>query len=260
MIRFILFIFSLFIFQISNAQFDKDKYTESLLKKGLISIEGGIGIPFQEFASTSPSNARAGYAMTGYSFSASFKYAIVPTFGLSLKYFSTTNPFDVQKMNADLNSGSSYTSTFASDPYYLSGLMLGPTYIFPTSKMNFETSIFVGKLSGTLPANTTQFSPPIPYPISINGMQQMTKFVNTYQTSYTASDYAVSFEAAIRYMISKNLIISASADVIICDLTFRSITQYFTDTAGNTLYTNLPDYLQPFRLVHLKLGIGYQFD
>lgn len=271
MIRFILFLLSILFFQICEAQldrdrqlsFDRDKYEENLIKKGLITVEGGIGIPFNEFASKSIASNTSGYAQNGFNITLSFRYAFTPTLGATFKFLNTSNPFDAQTYQNQLNQNSApYILNYStlSTNYQINGFMAGPTYIIPSRKMNFETSVCVGYLNGTLPANSLTFTPGLPVQLNTTSGVINTKILNFSQTAYSASNFAVSFDIAFRYMLSKNLIFTASADVLITDLTFKSMMQSLTDTAGYIYTGSIPDYLQPFRLIHLKIGIGYQFE
>ena len=240
-----------------------DFIKDDFLSKTYLGVNVGFGIPFNEFSSTNINTSTSGYAKTGFTYNFIFRYAFTPSFGTTLKFLNSSNSFDAQTYQNNMNQYySKYNSSasFTSDPYQINGFMIGPTFILPSPKMNFETSIYIGDLTGTLPANSISFSPPLP--VSFNTSQGIvnTKVSSLTQSVYTANNFAVSFDIAFRYLVSKNLILSASADVVFCDLTFKSIQQLLTDTAGNIYAGSLPNYSQPFRLVHLNIGIGFQLD
>ncbi|MFI5221454.1 MAG: hypothetical protein ACHQK8_03940 [Bacteroidia bacterium] len=231
---------------------ERDKYEEMFISKSVLSAEIGIGIPFKEFGLKDLNNDRSGYAINGFSYSFSFRYAFYPSLGMTLKYFNTTNAIDVQRLQSDLNQAySPYSVIYSADPYILNGFMIGPTYITSSSNWSLETSICAGYLYGVLPQNSLHYTPPVPV--------YQWKFTDETTSSSSAINYGMSLDLAVKYKLSQSFVLSASADVMICDLTFRNISKTFTDTAGNVYSGNLDSYLQPFRLIHLRAGIGYQF-
>ena len=61
-------------------------------------------------------------------------------------------------------------------------------------------------------------------------------------------------------MVAKNVILSAQGDVLITDQTYNNITTYLSNNTGNYYITPTTNYMQPFRIIHLTIGIGFQFD
>lgn len=262
-INFIIIVLTVLTFKLS-AQTLSEKYAfikDDFLGKTYFGVSVGVAIPFNEFASTDPNKLTSGYAKTGFTYNLTFRYALSEYFGIAAKYINTTNPFDAQKyQNYFNNLYAPYTCLFTSDPWTIEGFMIEPTYLFKSPKYNIEIGVGIGDLSGTMPANNKTFTPPLPVVLYTSQGTINTKISNQSQSAYYANNFAVSFDVAYRYMIAKNLILSASADVVICDLTFKSAQQLITDTAGNIYARTLPNYLKPFRLVHLTVGIGFQFD
>jgi hypothetical protein len=268
MMRVLIFIFFLFIlvFRLSS-QTLAEKYDfikDDFLGKTFIGVSAGAGIPFKEFSSTDFKSSNSGYAKPGFDFNIVFRYAFTPYIGGTFKYINSSNPYDGSAYQNGLNqffSKYNYSgATYTSDPYQIYGIMMGPTFIIPSPKLNFETSVCVGNITGALPANKTYYNPPLPVSLYTSQGIINTKLLSQNQTVYNANNFAVTFDVAFRYMIAKNLILSASADIFICDITFKSMQQLITDTAGNVYAGSLPNYLQPFRLVHLNIGIGFQLD
>jgi len=266
--RVFFFIFPLFfIVSRLSSQTLAEKYDfikDDFLGKSYFGVTVGAAVPFNEFSSTDFNNSNSGYAKTGFNFNLVFRYSFTPSFGATLKYTNSSNSIDLPAYQNGLNkfySKYNYNgASFSTDPYQLYGFMIGPTFIIPSPKMNFETSVCFGNYTGTMPANSTSYNPPLPVALYTSQGIINTKLLSQNQSAYNANSFAVSFDVAFRYMIAKNLILSASADVVICDLIFKSTQQMLVDTAGNIYAGTLPNYLQPFRLIHLNVGIGFQLD
>jgi len=254
----------LYLTTYSTAQSLAEKYDhikEDFLGKTYIGVGIGAAIPFNEFANKDPNSSSSGYAKIGFTYNFTFRYAFSDYFGIAAKYFSTSNQFDAQKYQNDCNKVyAPSTCLFTSDPWTIQGFMIVPTYLYKSPKYNIEIGVGIGDLTGTMPANNLVFTPPLPVSLYTSQGIINTKILNQTQSAYSTNNFAVSFEMAFRYMIAKNLILSASADVVLCDLTFKSTQQLLSDTAGNVYAGTLPNYLQPFRLVHLNIGLGFQLD
>ena len=252
------YLFSLLLLLLTvtaSAQTLAEKYEhikEDFLGNSYFGANIGAAIPFKEFADNDPTHSTAGYAKTGFTFNFTFRYAFSDFFGLTAKYFSTTNSFDAQKFQNDYNTlATPYTQntyTYTSDPYTLNGFMIAPTYLIKSRKYNFEFGVGVGKVSSMLPQTSLVARSP-------------TDSVNIFtQSSYQASNWAISVEGAFRYLVAKNVILSAQADALITDQTYKNVTVYLTNNTGYYKIVPSNDYLQPFRVIHLTIGIGFQFE
>ena len=212
----------------------------------------GTAIPFNEYASSDPNKLTSGYAKIGYTYAFTFRYAFNDFFGLGAKYFNTTNQFDAQKLQNQYNdilspaTGDKYI--FTSDPWTLSGFMIVPTYLYKSPKYNVEIGVGVGKVTSTLPQNSLTIITP---PDSTNIFSKNT---------YSSSNWAISLDFAFRYMVSKNVILSAQSDVLITDQSYTNIYTYLLNSSGYYVTNTPSNYLQPFRIVHLTIGIGFQLD
>ncbi len=238
-----------------SAQTLSEKYDhikEDFLGKSYFGVHAGIAIPFKEFSDNDPNHITSGYAKSGFTYNFTFRYAFTEYFGVTAKYFSTSNSFDSQKLQNDFNNKlgplTSNSYTYTSDPWTIEGFMFAPTYLFKSKNYNIEFGVGIGKVNSTLPQNTLTIISP-------------SDSINIYsQGAYQSNNWAVSIEGAFRYMITKNVILSAQGDVLITDHTYKNITTYLTNNTGNYMIVPSYDYLQPFRLIHLTIGIGFQFE
>ena len=241
----------IFTYQLS-AQTLAERYDyikEDFLGKTYFGVNAGIAIPFKEFADNNFNKLTSGYAKTGFTYNFTFRYAFTDDFGLAAKYFNTTNSFDAQKYQNDFNNNNApYTCMFTSDPWTVEGFMIVPTYLLRSRKYNFELGIGVGKVASTLPQNTLTVTSP-------------TDSINIFsQGAYQSSNWAVSIEGAFRYLIAKNVILSAQGDVLITDQTYKNVYTYLSNNTGNYVIIPPVNYLQPFRIIHFTVGIGFQLD
>jgi hypothetical protein len=225
---------------------------EDFLNKTYVGANIGTGIPFGEFADVDPSHTTAGYAKTGFTYNFCFRYAFTNSLGITARYFNTTNAFNSQKYQDDMNrlltpiTNNSYM--YSSDAWNIQGFMFAPTYIIQYLHYNIELGVGVGKVFSTLPQSTTTVTTP---PDSINVYSQ---------DAYQSSNWAVSFDCAFRYRVAKNVIVSAQGDVLVSDQTYKNIYTYLTNNTGSYVIYPATNYLQPFRLVHLTVGIGFELD
>ena len=238
-----------------SAQSLADKYDfikDDFLGRTYFGVTAGVAIPFKEFGSADPNYVTSGYAKTGFNYNFTFRYSFTDYFGVAAKFFSTTNSFDAQKYQNDCNTilgpltGNSYL--FTSDPWTVSGFMIVPTYLFKSRKYNIEIGVGLGRVTSTLPQNQLTVT-------------SSTDSINIFsQGAYQASNWAVSVEGAFRYLVTKNVILSAQGDVLITDQTYKNVYTYLTNNTGYYMITPPNTYLQPFRIIHFNIGIGFQFD
>jgi len=225
---------------------------ENFLKRTFMGVNAGAAIPFAAFASKDFYSATSGYAKTGYNLNVTFRYAFTDYIGITAKYFYSENQFDEQSYQNSTNNyymprnGNSYK--FSSDPWTLKGFMFIPTYILKAQKFNIELGVGVGMVNSTLPQN-----------------QMVEKYPNDSISIYSqnttnSSNWAFSVEAAIRYKVYKNVILSLQGDVIITDQSYQDIYTYINNASGSFYMYPPSNILQPFRLSHITAGIGFEFD
>lgn len=243
----------------SNAQFNRNNIEESFLKSGYIGLTAGVGLPLGDFENSDFNNIRSGYAKTGYAINGTLKFAFTPYFGIALGYSYFNNALNYSKLERDINDSmaktGSGTTVFKANAWELSGVYLMPVYIFSASNMNIDIGIGGGIFSGTLPATSNSVS----YPVPVNGYTNAS-FI---QAESSASNWALTGTIGIRYKLIRDFILSFHADYIYTDITFKDLSQEVTIRGTNQTLKGilfLDDYKQPFRILSISAGIGYQFE
>ncbi len=226
-------------------------YEAGFLKDGYFGIHGGVAIPLGDFANKDLDNKKSGYADLGYTINLDLKYAFIPYLGINLKYFYSSNPFDAGNLQSDFNTqpNRDVNINYSSGPWVLQGFLIMPMFIWRSDKQAIDLSAGAGWVDAALPSNTIYIMPLNPAIANVTLEQDV------------FSNAGFGFSAAIgwRYKLFGNFIGSAKMDYTYADITFTNLTQTVTGSQGSYVIS-VEDYSQPFSIIHLSAGIGYQFD
>lgn len=228
------------------AQDGLQRLRSGFLKEGYVGVHAGAAIPFNDLASKNIYNKSSGYANTGYTINATFRYALTNFAGFAVHYFYSSMPFDSKNLEDDFNTVYAPDRfNYQSDPWSIQGLMVMPVLMMNTHRFTIDFNAGIGLLTGKLPHN--EYTATTPANVQYDYRQPE---AYSYNVGY-------SIGGGIRYLLFRNIVLLAHGDATFSKQTFKDLS--LLTGSGSYAYPQ-PDYTQPFSLIHLYGGVGLQFE
>lgn len=222
------------------------------LKRGMLSLEGGVSVPVMDYAVTdfTPSS---GYAKTGMLGRLSMSYEYTRYVGIKLMYMYNQNPFDDDAFIHDFRPIHQYVfqgstlEDIQTKPYILNGLMLGIILPMRMAHATYTFKVMTGVLGSVLPQQDFSIL------VQPNNDPLILRV-----DEVESNDVAYIVGIDIRHRLKKDWLFTAHLDFLYTEQTYTNIR--ITNTRSGFSVPWSQDYTQYYHIVNVGIGLAYQFE
>lgn len=208
--------------------------------KGYVGVGLGGSLPLGDFASTSETNSKAGYAKGGAAFEICAAYKLGRNFGIAAAYRGTANAVDAQAMADDAARALGTSVKVEVEPWGLGSFMAGGYGSFPVGeKSSFEVKALFGMGTG--------LSPKLKLTLIDQGNATST------QESKSGSSFTYLFGAGFKFDAGRRICLLAGADYQVAEPEFKDVR--ITGSNGASTTTS---FKQPMAIVTIGVGLAYR--
>jgi hypothetical protein len=211
-------------------------------------LNAGVSAPIKDFGSSSPTNDKAGYALTGLALKASAIIKPVREFGFVVSYLYSTNRFNTKQFDLDLtNSIPNINFSSSSTPWIARG-PLGGMYLEIPLKVNRKD--FSNQITLNFEGGAGYFKIISPEIITVASNYRQNVRVTSYASNCNSISYY--FGSSMMFKLSPNFCLNFSGNYFYSEASFKNAQISSTNGSPSQFY----DFKQTVNFITIAFGFS----